>query len=445
MDQREEKPNGHHGEVGVGKTVLLYALLKDLSQQIKTAFIFNPRLDFKDLLKNILHELQVPTGGKEEDRDSLKLRFAQYLQEGLGKDETVTIIIDEAQNLEEEVLEELGRLLDLATPITRVLQILLVGQPELDAKLNSERLRFLKDRIAIHEKIIPLTREEGIGYIGHRLKMVGRNISEVLTSDAATRIWSFAGGIPRVMNLLCDRALFIGYLDSRPIIDSKIAQEAIKDFSHLQPIKSKIFRPVSYRPKSHYPLIGIVFFLLGGLVFFSLFLRYSNFSIIEEMAFPPSKKFPAGNVGNILPSEEQPIKTYGHIPFSEKSSPEKQKKEMIPSILTPPIKPGPSEGPKVAAKKEAPSEKQTRQPPKAKGYIIQVGAMGDLNRARDFVEKQKRSGQQVQLAKIKIKGEGVLYIIYFGSFADQPQAARYMKENNVKGSFPHCFIRRTPK
>jgi general secretion pathway protein A len=219
------------GEVGVGKTILLYALRKDLSKKIKTAFIFNPKLDFKDLLKNILLSLEVPIAKNEVDLKSLKLRFVQSLEERLGKNERMAIIIDEAQSLDEEVLQDLGRLLGPVDRTLRLLQILLVGQPKLEAKLNSERLRFIKDRIAIHGRICALTRQEGIGYIGHRLKLVGRDISEVFTPDAVIRIWSFAEGVPRVMNLLCDRALFIGYRTSSPIIDSKIAEEAIKGFS----------------------------------------------------------------------------------------------------------------------------------------------------------------------------------------------------------------------
>ena len=429
------------GEVGVGKTILLYALLKELGKQIKTAFIFNPKLDFKDLLKNILLDLEVPIAKREEDLDFLKLRFAQYLQERLGKNETVMIIIDEAQILDEKVLEDLGRLLSPVTPTTRLLQILLVGQPELEAKLNSGRLRAIKDRIAIQGKISPLTRKEGRGYIKHRLKLVGGDISDVFTSDAVTRIWSFADGIPRAMNLLCDRALLIGYRTSSPIIDSKIAKEAIKDFSYLQPRKSGIFRPVFHQLKSRYKIIGIAFLLLGGLALFSLFLRDSSLSISKVMVnFLSSMERPVGIVGSILPSEEQPVKLNGKIRPSEKQPSETREKGMKQPISTPATKPGPAEGPKVPGKKEAPSEKQAGQPSKAKGYVIQISAIRDLNLAKELAEKQKRSGQQVHLAEKKIKDEGVWYIVYIGPFADQAQAARYMKEKNVKKSFPGCFI-----
>ena len=99
-------------------------------------------------------------------------------------------------------------------------------------------------------------------------------------------------------------------------------------------------------------------------------------------------------------------------------------------------------GPKVASKKEAPSEKQASQPGETKGYAIQVSAMRDLNMAKEFVETQKKSGQQVYLAKIEVKDRGVWYIVYIGRFADKAEAVRYMKEKKIKEFFPECFIQK---
>lgn len=280
------------GEVGVGKTILIHALLKDLSERIKTAFIFNPKLDFPDLLKNILRDLEVPLGEGERDPPSLILRFREYLNERLGRDETVTVIIDEAQSLDERVLEELGRLSSPDTPAAKLLQIVLVGQPELEVKLNSEKLRSFKKRIALNRQISPLTREEGRGYLKHRLKLVGRSISEVFTADAVDRVWEFAGGIPRVMNLVCDRALLIGYSDSRPIIDSKIIKEAIKDYDSLRPRKFRALRSLSSGVKSHYKIIGILFLLVFVLGAFYSLRRDSSLPALQIK-------------GRILPSEER--------------------------------------------------------------------------------------------------------------------------------------------
>ena len=165
------------GAVGVGKTILIHALLKDLTEKIKTAFIFNPRLDFKNLLQTVLQELDIPVKEKGADVASLMLQFTQYLQERQARDEIVALIIDEAQSLDEKVLEEILRLATLDTPAARALQVLLVGQPELEEKLDSPRLRPYREKIAVHGQVQPLTREEGRGYIRHRLKLVGQSIS----------------------------------------------------------------------------------------------------------------------------------------------------------------------------------------------------------------------------------------------------------------------------
>jgi cell division septation protein DedD len=114
-------------------------------------------------------------------------------------------------------------------------------------------------------------------------------------------------------------------------------------------------------------------------------------------------------------------------------------KEPIP---VPPTNPGPAEGPKVASKKEAPSEKLASQTSETKGYAIQVSAMRDLNLAKEFVEAQKKSGQEVYLAKIKIKEGGIWYRVYLGHFANKGKAARYLKEKRVKDFFPECFIQK---
>jgi general secretion pathway protein A len=221
------------GPAGVGKTILIHALLKDLKEKIKMAFVFNPRLDFKNLLQTIFQELDTPLKEKGADVPSLMLQFTHCLQERLARDQIITLIIDEAQSMDEKVLEEVLRMATLDIPAGKALQVLLVGQPELEEKLDSPRLRPYRTKIALHSQLRPLTREEGREYIRHQLKLVGQSISEVFASDAEHRIWEFAGGIPRVINLVCDRALLIGYVASRPLIDSKIAKEAIEDFFYL--------------------------------------------------------------------------------------------------------------------------------------------------------------------------------------------------------------------
>ena len=217
------------GEAGVGNTILIYALLKGLNEKIKSAFVINPRLNFKHMLESILKDLELPVGEKGENTISLIARSRKYSNERLARDEIVTIVINETQSLDEEILEGLSRFVGADLPVAKLLQILLVGHPELDVKLSSGKLRVFRNRIGVHWQITPLTREEGREYVSHRLKLAGRDISEVFTYHAVNRIWESARGVPRIINLLCDRALTIGSSRARLIIDAKNVGEAINN------------------------------------------------------------------------------------------------------------------------------------------------------------------------------------------------------------------------
>jgi len=419
------------GEVGVGKTILIYALLKDLTEKIKTAFIFNPILDFKSLLKTIFRELRIPLEGKKEDVPSLLHQFNQYLQERLARDEIVAVIIDESQGLEEKVLEEILKLATLDIPAAKALQVLLVGQTELEEKLDSIRLRHWKEKISIHGQVRPLTREECRGYIRHRLKLVGQSMSEVFTSEAVNRIWEFAGGIPRVINLLCDRALLIGYTNSSPMIDSKIADQAVQDFKYLKTPKSQILRPVSSLVKSRYGVGALVLLLIGLGVF--AFFRFD---------FPST-----------------PWKATGKIPPPDQLSPEKRRETLeAKKIPSPP-------GESIAKEHKEATEVKRDFPPPLKGPMPQLEEQGILVKEGwtvSSVARQHFSGINHSLLdfmleanpeitdihlifpgqKIKIpyiteetllrRGPDNRYQLYLGTFATVQEAARYKNEPALK-------------
>jgi general secretion pathway protein A len=223
------------GEVGVGKTMLLYALLKDLSPKIKTAFLFQAPPDLETLLKEVLRELEVPWRTQEDPLPSLLGTFRGYLRERQDRDEILTVVIDEAQTLSETVLRGLLKLHDQEPTTPGLLQILLVGHPELELKWNSETLRLLKKRIGFRCRIRPLTREEGRGYIRHRLRLARCQRPDAFTSEASIRVWQFSGGVPRIMNLLCEEALRIGGKCSSPKINYNIVRESIRAVDYLRP------------------------------------------------------------------------------------------------------------------------------------------------------------------------------------------------------------------
>jgi len=228
------------GEVGTGKTTLIYTLLNNLDEKINTVLIYQTNITFEQLLKNILFELDIRIG--DEDKTSLLHKLNDYLIQKLSQEETLTVIIDEAQNLPKDVMEELRILSNLETSKSKLLQILLVGQPELEVKLNSEDLRQLKQRIGIRRQIRPLSDEESEKYIDYRLKLVGSSSSKVFDSEAISLISRYAKGIPRTINILCDNAFLIGYSTSKKKINAHIIKEVISDMESSiveEPIEPK--------------------------------------------------------------------------------------------------------------------------------------------------------------------------------------------------------------
>ena len=270
------------GEAGVGKTLLIYVLLRHLDEKNKTSFIFNPRVDFRSILEDILRDLGEPVEERGEILFSLLVHFRKYLKERFEQDETVTIVIDEAQSLDEEVLEGLFR---LATPDSlsfSPLQILLIGHPDLEKKLNSEKLSSFKERTTMGGRIRLLTREESGEYINYRLKLAGREISEIFTPEAINKVWEFARGNPRIINLLCDRALLVGHSNSSPKVDSRIIHKAIKDLDYLRVGKFRPPQPVFLRKKSGYKILRILFFLLSIGVFFYTIVWWIFYLLLQK-------------------------------------------------------------------------------------------------------------------------------------------------------------------
>jgi len=210
------------GEVGTGKTTLIYSLLENLDKNVKTVYIVNSTVTFKELLKTVLLELSL--GILEESEPAFLFRLAKHLTR-LVSDETIAIIIDEAQNLAEDVIRRLQAFSELES---KVIQVLLVGQPELEDTLNSQGLGPFKQRMIVKCQIRALTGEESLDYIDHRLKLVGSSSSQMFTPKAISMICSYAQGIPRLINILCDNAFLKGYRLSRKKIDGDIIAEVTK-------------------------------------------------------------------------------------------------------------------------------------------------------------------------------------------------------------------------
>ena len=223
------------GEVGTGKTTLIHFLLHCLEEKVKTVLIVHPSITFEELVSNIL--LGLDQRVVEETKQALLSQLNGYLTEKIGEDKTLVVIVDEAQNLPAEVMEELGTLFEVSRWVAR-LQIIFVGAPEFQHKISVPPLTQFCRKIGIRCQISALTEEESRKYMDHRLKLVGSGSREVFTPAAISMIISYARGFPRVINILCDNAFMIGYGLSKKRVDEDITRQVIKGME--VPIQQKL-------------------------------------------------------------------------------------------------------------------------------------------------------------------------------------------------------------
>ena len=212
------------GEIGTGKTTLLRTLLARLDHDTHVAYVHNSALDIEGLLEYILQDWGVKSVGASHAQRLFELNeflIAQHRQRL-----SPVLVIDEAQNLSIPTLEAVRLLSNFETTSEKLMQILLVGQPELRDKLNAPELRQLKQRIALRCHIGPLSPEETRMYIRHRLRIAGATDAGIFTDAAIQRITEYTRGTPRVINIVCDHCLLSGYADSKRRIDAGVVEEA---------------------------------------------------------------------------------------------------------------------------------------------------------------------------------------------------------------------------
>jgi general secretion pathway protein A len=255
------------GEVGTGKTTLINKLLEWLhKERVSTAFVFNPRLSVSQFFDFMMADFGIPCESRQKGQMLLKLN--QWLLERYQAGERAVLIVDEAQNLSQQMLEEIRLLTNLETSTEKLLQIVLSGQPELEQKLNQPQLRQLRQRITLRAKTRQLTLEETRGYIQERLRIAGAENTDIFEPGAIAAVHRFARGIPRVTNLLCEHALVSSFVDQRNPVPPEIVEEVAHDFDlHIvDPIQA----PAQTYPQStngdHPPLIESLLQALNTLV-----------------------------------------------------------------------------------------------------------------------------------------------------------------------------------
>jgi general secretion pathway protein A len=217
------------GEVGTGKTTLINKLLEWLRlQQVATAFIFNSRMNVPQFLDYMMADFGIACDSKSKSQ--ILQRLYNWLLDRYRAGETAVLIVDEAQNLTDEVLEEIRMLTNLETFTEKLLQIVLVGQPELETKLKQPQLRQLRQRLTLRAKTHPLTMDETKAYILQRLRIAGSDGRQIFDPEALVSIHKYSLGIPRVVNLLCEHCLVSAFVDQKTTITAQIVDAVAGDF-----------------------------------------------------------------------------------------------------------------------------------------------------------------------------------------------------------------------
>jgi general secretion pathway protein A len=246
------------GEVGTGKTTLIQMLLSRLDGHTRTAHLFNPKLSTRDFLKFICNDLGLKTDDLTTKGEFLTVLHG-FLLECYARKERVVLIVDEAQTLSPKLLEEVRLLTNLETPKSKLLQVILMGQPELDKVLADQRFRQLKQRISVRYHLKPLNRGETKEYIEKRLKVAGARDIHLFEDSAIRELHRRSSGIPRLINVLCDNALVTGFVEEKPVIDKRIIRDVAKDMAGPE---------MPARPAWNYVFFSVIFLIvLVGILF----------------------------------------------------------------------------------------------------------------------------------------------------------------------------------
>jgi general secretion pathway protein A len=217
------------GEVGTGKTTLINKLLEWLRlQQVATAFVFNSRMNVPNFLDYMMADFGIPSESRAKSQ--ILLRLYNWLLDRYRAGETAVLIVDEAQNLADEVLEEIRMLTNLETFTEKLLQIVLVGQPEFEQKLKQPHMRQLRQRLTLRAKTYPLSLDETKAYVQQRLRIAGSNGQPIFSPEALVGVHRYSSGIPRVINLICEHCLVSAFVDQQKLVGPAVVEVVARDF-----------------------------------------------------------------------------------------------------------------------------------------------------------------------------------------------------------------------
>lgn len=246
------------GEVGTGKTTLLHALLSQLDSETPSAFLFNPRLEVLDFFRLVLEELGIERSCRNKAEYLLALN--EFLIDCMRQGRRALLIIDEAQNLSAELLEEVRMLSNLETSTSKLVQIMLVGQPELGEMLDRSDLRQLKQRISLRHHLRPFDAHELDQYVNERLRLAGHVGKDIFKRSARKQLLACTGGIPRLINVVCDASLLAGYARGQRTLGADVIRGVAEDL-HLGEFSDAMVIPSApaKQRRSHLSWLGYLF------------------------------------------------------------------------------------------------------------------------------------------------------------------------------------------
>lgn len=448
------------GDVGTGKTTLCRCLLDRLDNNIQVALVLNPMLSDMDLLRTCVHDLEVkPTSVFSEKPVSVNTSLEVDLSEEVdmnwvnraSKKElldalntflleqhraggSTVLIIDEAQNLPLDVMEQLRILSNLETEKEKLLQIIFVGQLELNDKLKSPELKQLNQRISIRYEIKPLSREETVQYINHRLLVAGAGSRVSFKPSAVKEIFKYSQGYPRLINLVCDRGLLSGYNDQVDLIDRPQINHGIK--SLLGEDEKNYYR--EHFVRFRLPVILSVLFFIAGLAFFvsaqipvdwkSELKQFTTKLGISKSFF--TTEAPVRDTANIerVPSHMEPSADLK----SEKDVNGPAPTMLMDKQVTPEHKTVVSDSDKTPALKPT----QTNGAVEGEGsYRIQLYSLQKVSEAKEEVRKLREEGYRAYWKKAGM-GDRAWYMVYVGSYKEASEARNHVDALILGGRNP---------
>jgi general secretion pathway protein A len=466
------------GDVGTGKTTLCRCLLDRLDEDVEVALILNPMLSDMDLLRNIVHDLQIesvqlqqPAGiiedgstgdnieieltpeipstidwkprehtwtnnaSKKELIDALNVFLLTRHEQGC----TTVLIVDEAQNLSFDVMEQIRILSNIETEKDKLLQIIFVGQLELNEKLKLPTLKQLNQRISIRYEISPLDMDGTKNYIEHRILVAGAASHVTFTGSAVKEVFNYSKGYPRLINLVCDRALLAAYHQHDETIDRSHIGEAIR--SLLGEENKSYF--LSHFIKAQLPLVASILFFIAGLSFFIL----SKIDVGEIFSFP-SENFAVPQSARVplVPQSVPVITDPENMKTVEKDAAtlvqnfiaDLDRTSTLPETVLPEPKIPAVEISQVAKVETATVTSPIADVTKTANYQIQVYSLRDKAEAEQHKQELAKGGFDVFLKKAVSAGQE-WYIVYVGPFSDINSAKLNLKALKFSGQEPMLF------